>query len=93
MRCHLVDFNPYHPKTEPLLYSFEELFNLELTQDSLPHLQVINSGADPRVNRGAPTHYHNMVPYDVLRLDSERNADDWLEALQGARYAASVNKK
>jgi len=82
LRCHLIDFNPYHPKTDPLLFSYEELSNISFVQGTLPYLQVINSAGDPRVNRGAPTHYHNMVPYDILQLEGERDADDWIRALQ-----------
>jgi len=82
-RGYLVDFNPFHTKTDPLLFSYEELEQLPSTQDGyLPPLRIIESRSDPRINRSTPAHFHNMVPYDVLRFQTEHSTEEWLNALQ-----------
>jgi hypothetical protein len=82
-RCYLVDFNPFHTKTDPLLFSYDELERLPLREpQDPPLLRVIESRCDPRVNQNVPTHFHNMVPYDVLRYQAEHGIENWLEALE-----------
>ncbi|KZS93583.1 cytoplasmic protein [Sistotremastrum niveocremeum HHB9708] len=68
---HIVDLNPYGPKTDPVLFSFEDLRDLmETSSQELPVFRVIDSPSHPLVNRNAPKHQHNMVPLDALAFGS-----------------------
>lgn len=86
--AHILDFNPYHPKTDPLLFTYDEILQLlvsastsaapDLASDFLqgqyfpPVLRIIDSPSHPAASRNAPQHQHNAVPFDVLQM-SEGN--------------------
>jgi len=83
-RAHIVDFNPYIARTDPLLFDYEELANLFSERGSLvvPVLRVIHSPTHAMANRTVPDYQHNMVPleafaldWDAKRLAEIRNAD------------------
>ena len=78
-----MDFNAYAPKTDPLLFTYEELRDL-LVQRSELCFRVIESRSDPRVNRNAPLHQHNMVPFEALSLGSGNNEENFANALVNA---------
>ncbi len=89
-RGHILDFNPYEPRTDPLLFTYDELLEL-LTEaiaspDYVPELRVIDSRAHPAATRNAPTHQHNMIPFEALALSSGRNLEEftgvWQEQLR-----------
>ena len=93
-RCHIVDFNPYSPNTDPLLFTYDELLTLledVLSGDlprTLPVFKVIDSPAHPAAGGNAPIHQHNMVPFDALSLFNGKNvtefADAWKEEIQAS---------
>lgn len=81
-----MDFNPYIPNTDPLLFTHGELLTLledALSGDSprtLPAFKVIDSPAHPAAARNAPIHQHNMVPFDALSLSSGKDIGEFAEA-------------
>ena len=94
-RFHIIDFNPYAPRTDSLLFTYEELATLfaaaaTATTSSLPApapmLRVIDSPAHPAANRNAPHHQHNMVPLEALTLSEGRNMEEfataWMEQVR-----------
>ena len=92
-KCHIVDFNPYAPNTDPLLFTYDEL--LMLLEDmcgesprTLPVLKVIDSPAHPAATGNAPIHQHNMVPFEALSLsngkDIEEFAEVWKDEIQAS---------
>jgi D123 len=86
--AHILDFNAYHSKTDPLLFTYGEILQLlvsastsvapDLAPDFLrgqsfpPVLRTITSPSDPAASRNAPQYQHNAVPFDALQL-SEGN--------------------
>jgi hypothetical protein len=80
-RAHIIDFNPYSPCTDPLLFTYEELQSL-LTSSHLPVLRVIDSRAHPAATRNAPVHQHNMVPLEALSLSAGRGMEDFAEVFK-----------
>jgi hypothetical protein len=82
---HVIDFNPYLPRTDALLFTYEEL--LDIYVDALrsfseirPIFRVITSMSDPRAGRNAPTHQHNMLPREALELSAGRDIIDFARA-------------
>jgi len=83
-RMHILDFNPYAPRTDSLLFTYEELNILSLSTPSdteLPQLRVIDSRTHPLATSNAPEHQHNMVPFEALSLSSGRNVVDFANVL------------
>ncbi|KAG6903116.1 hypothetical protein C0995_004663 [Termitomyces sp. Mi166 len=91
-RGHIVDFNPYAPRTDPLLFTYEELADLSdasngvIGYDSvqkdgpeLPEFRVIDSRAHPAATTNAPAHQHNMIPIEALSLSSGRDIEEFAE--------------
>ncbi|KAJ7147470.1 D123-domain-containing protein [Mycena crocata] len=85
-RGHILDFNPYAPRTDPLLFTYEDLDALSLVSNSTPELRVIDSRAHPAATSNAPEHQHNMIPFEALSLSSGRDiqefADAWQEGIE-----------
>ena len=85
-RGHIIDFNPYSPKTDPQLFTYEEL--LELLNQAIaspnfvPELRVVDSPSHPSATRNAPAHQHNMVPIEALMLSSGRNVEEFADVWQ-----------
>jgi hypothetical protein len=75
-RAHIVDFNPYITRTDPLLFTYEELANLfsERSSPAFPALRVINSPAHAMANRNTSDHQHNMIPLEAFALGWDANA-------------------
>ncbi|OSX57322.1 hypothetical protein POSPLADRAFT_1062010 [Postia placenta MAD-698-R-SB12] len=85
-RGHIVDFNPYAPRTDPLLFTYEELHDYLLSCGAaptrLPILRVVDSPSHPAATRNAPAHQHNMVPFEALAMSDGRSVDEFAGALQ-----------
>ena len=85
-RGHIIDFNPYAPRTDPLLFTYEDLHDLLLARGDdyspQPELRVVDSPSHPAATRNAPAHQHNMVPLEALTISSGRNMEDFAGALQ-----------
>ncbi|KZT11891.1 D123-domain-containing protein [Laetiporus sulphureus 93-53] len=76
-RGHIVDFNPYAPRTDPLLFTYEELHERLLAHTEEPELRVVNSPSHPAATRNAPAHQHNMVPIEALAMSSGRDTQEF----------------
>jgi hypothetical protein len=84
-RAHILDFNPYAPHTDPLLFTYQELHSLcgiQPLPSPGPVLKVIDSRAHPAASRNAPLHAHNMLPLEALSLSAGRGVADFAEALK-----------
>ncbi|KAH8998686.1 D123-domain-containing protein [Lactarius akahatsu] len=84
-RFHIVDFNPYAPRTDALLFSYAELAALSsaaaaATTPPTPVLRVVDSRGHPTATRNAPEHQHNMVPLEALTLSHGRNVEEFAAA-------------
>ncbi|KAF4583625.1 Cell division cycle protein 123 [Pleurotus pulmonarius] len=79
-RGHIIDFNPFAPRTDPLLFTYEELLDIHLSHPSTPTFKVIDSRAHPAANSNSPAHQHNMIPFDTLSLSSGRDIDEFAAA-------------
>ncbi len=81
-RGHIVDFNPYHPRTDPLLFTYDELHTLLLARPERPELRVVDSPSHPAAARNAPAHQHNMVPIEALAMSSGRDVTEFADVWQ-----------
>jgi hypothetical protein len=83
-RFHIIDFNPYAPRTDSLLFTYEELATLfdaaAAGTTPAPTLRVIDSPAHPAATRNAPQYQHNMVPLEALTLSEGRNMEEFASA-------------
>lgn len=91
-RAHVVDFNPYAPRTDALLFTYEDLLAILIQErSSAPQLRVIDSRTHPAATRNAPANQHNMVPFEALSLSSGRDIeqfrDMWQEEVQKSAQA------
>lgn len=82
--AHIIDFNPYAAKTDPLLFTYDELHELSQHTD-LPKLRVIDSRTHAATVTNAPANQHNMLPYEALTLSSGKDiasfAQEWQNTL------------
>ena len=93
-RFHIIDFNPYAPRTDALLFTYDELAALfaaattSMTSSPAPAptLRVIDSRAHPVATRNAPQHQHNMVPLEALALSEGRTLEElstmWMDQMR-----------
>ena len=93
-RFHIIDFNPYAPRTDALLFTYDELAALfaaattSMTSSPAPAptLRVIDSRAHPAATRNAPQHQHNMVPLEALALSEGRTLEElstiWMDQMR-----------
>jgi D123 len=83
---HILDFNPFAPKTDPLLFTYEELRDLIPPATRLPVLRVIDSPSHPAAAANAPAHQHNMIPFEAVSMSNGLNieefADIWKDSLK-----------
>ena len=77
-RFHVLDFAPYAPRTDALLFTYEDLYALQQrltdSDDALPEFRVVDKDAKPAA---APANVHNMVPLEALSLSAGRGIDDF----------------
>lgn len=78
-RGHILDFNPYAPRTDTLLFTYEELQSLLDAGTLKPIFRVIDSRSHPAAARNTPLHQHNMVPFDALDMSSGQAIDSFAE--------------
>ncbi|KXS17789.1 D123-domain-containing protein [Gonapodya prolifera JEL478] len=72
-RVWLVDFNPFAPSTDALLFTWREI--LQSSESELPELRLVRDSAHALANAngwGNPRFVHNRYPQDVL---DPRSAD------------------
>ena len=92
-RFHIIDFNPYAPRTDALLFTYDELAALFAAATAstsasapAPTLRVIDSRAHPAATRNAPQHQHNMVPLEALTLSEGLNVEElstmWIDQIR-----------
>ncbi|KAF7314227.1 hypothetical protein MKEN_00895100 [Mycena kentingensis (nom. inval.)] len=75
-RAHIIDFNPFAPRTDALLFTYDNLAGLD---GDTPELRVIDSAAHPAASSTAPANQHNMVPFEALALSSGVDIDAFAE--------------
>ncbi|OAX42331.1 D123-domain-containing protein [Rhizopogon vinicolor AM-OR11-026] len=81
-RGHVLDFNPYAIRTDPLLFTYEELSSVFTLESTTPELRIIGSPLHPAASRNAPAHQHNMLPIEALALSSGRGIDEFSDLWQ-----------
>lgn len=82
-RGHIIDFNPYAPRTDPLLFTYEDLLALlTIDRSSAPQLRVIDSRTHPAATRNSPANQHNMIPFEALTLSNGRDIEQFSELWQ-----------
>ncbi|KAF8512097.1 D123-domain-containing protein [Hysterangium stoloniferum] len=80
---HILDFNPYHQKTDSLLFTYDELYQLlesatvcmaSATSESLVNppaiFRIIDSHSHPNATGSVPSNQHNSVPFDALQVST-----------------------
>jgi hypothetical protein len=45
----------------------------------IPEFRYIDSPSHPAASRNAPTHQHNMVPYEAIELSNGKDIDEFAE--------------
>lgn len=93
-RIFLLDFNPYAPQTDSLLFTYGELFLLASTPSELPALRLITSST--MSSHTMPSFSHNRYPKDVVDISSGASiaefAKEWNAKLaEGVAGSASSN--
>ncbi|KAH9480460.1 Cell division cycle protein 123 [Psilocybe cubensis] len=82
-RGHIIDFNPYMPKTDPLLFTYEELTDIfalsSSTKKDIPVLRVIDSASHPAAASNAPANQHNMLPVEAINMSSGRDIEEFAD--------------
>ncbi|CAK5270320.1 unnamed protein product, partial [Mycena citricolor] len=73
-RGHVLDFNPYAPRTDPLLFEYEEL---RRSEGSEPEFRIVDSRSHPAATRNAPAHQHNMLPFEALSLSNGQSIEEF----------------
>ncbi|KAJ7784611.1 D123-domain-containing protein [Mycena metata] len=79
-RGHILDFNPYAPRTDPLLFTYDDLHALSLLPTDAAELRVIDSRSHPAATSNAPANQHNMIPFEALSLSNGRDINEFSEA-------------
>lgn len=86
----VIDLNPFLPRTDPLLWAFEELEECAEAMREDPTrtvpLRILTSPA--QASQSQPTYSSNMIPADVVEIGSGQNiaefAKDWQQQLASA---------
>ncbi|GAA5907048.1 hypothetical protein JCM5296_006577 [Sporobolomyces johnsonii] len=91
-RTFLIDFNPYSPSTDPLLFSYASLHSLSLALSSpassqpLPVLKLVESPETAAM----PRYSHNRYPKDVVELSEGQSVAEFAREWEGrVREAAA----
>lgn len=79
---HIIDFNPYSPRTDPLLFTYKELQSLSEDVAAKIEFRVIPSPDHPAASSNIPVFQHNMVPLEALSLGAGRTVDEFADALK-----------
>ncbi|KAL1935907.1 hypothetical protein VTP01DRAFT_41 [Rhizomucor pusillus] len=78
----LMDFNPFSPATDALLYTWEEL--RQFGDDSEAEIRIVET----QTANSAPRFATNMVPKDVVDLSDGRTVAEFAEEFQRAMALA-----
>ncbi|KIY44826.1 D123-domain-containing protein [Fistulina hepatica ATCC 64428] len=88
-RAHIIDFNPYAPRTDALLFTYEELgkiFHSKKLSGEHSQVEPVFKFVNTPSTSAAPEHQHNMMPFEALSLsngnDIEEFARLWQEELK-----------
>ncbi|KAF9013479.1 D123-domain-containing protein, partial [Cyathus striatus] len=92
-RGHILDFNPFAPKTDSMLFTYEELRDVYVSEDSRPQFSVIDSRSHPAATAKAPAHQQNMVPFEAVSLSSGRDIEDFAEQWKETIKESMVGSK
>ncbi|KAI8366069.1 D123-domain-containing protein [Radiomyces spectabilis] len=86
----IVDFNPFSPTTDSLLYTWEELAKFDVQTDE-PEFRIYESQAEADAfSRNAPKFAANMLPKDVIDLSDGRSIAEFAEELQRAMASSAL---
>ncbi|KAI5117002.1 hypothetical protein M0805_002670 [Coniferiporia weirii] len=80
--AHIVDFNPYASRTDPLLFTYDELSTIHQQPPSAPVLRTIDSRTHDAATRSSPANVHNMVPFELLSMSSGQTIGDFAKSWQ-----------
>ncbi|KAK8858893.1 hypothetical protein IAR55_003124 [Kwoniella newhampshirensis] len=92
----IIDFQPYRPSTDPLLFTYDELLDIVESafepiprgeaddRPRLPIFRIIESRAHPEANRNAPAYQTNMMPLEMIEMGEGRNMAEFKEAWEEA---------
>ncbi|GAC77362.1 uncharacterized conserved protein [Moesziomyces antarcticus T-34] len=67
-RVWIIDFNAWLPRTDPLLYTFDELEQLHLHPPAQPELRVLHDKRLSSAGGTGATYSSNMVPTDLVQF-------------------------
>ncbi|EPB92206.1 hypothetical protein HMPREF1544_01031 [Mucor circinelloides 1006PhL] len=83
-KVYLVDFNPFSPTTDALLYNWKELMSFDVDKDQ-PHIRLVESQAEANsLACNAPKFATNMIPKDVIDLSSGKSIAEFAEEFERA---------
>ncbi|EJT98720.1 D123-domain-containing protein [Dacryopinax primogenitus] len=80
-RAHLIDINPFARRTDPLLFTYQELLDLAMGASYPPKIAVVNSQGHAEATRNAPAYQHNMLPFEALHFSAGRTPENFSDAL------------
>ncbi|PHZ16776.1 D123-domain-containing protein [Rhizopus microsporus ATCC 52813] len=87
-KVYLVDFNPFCPTTDSIMYDWEELMNFDLDQKQA-ELRFIESESEANLlSCNAPKFATNMVPKDVIDLSNGQSIAEFAEQFEKAMKIA-----
>lgn len=83
-KVYLVDFNPFNPTTDALLYNWDELMSFDTEKDEA-EIRIIESQIEAnRLACNAPKFATNMIPKDVIDLSSGKSIAEFAEEFEKA---------
>ncbi|KAI8970149.1 cell division cycle 123 [Mycotypha africana] len=87
-KVYLVDFNPFSPATDSLLYHWNELMTFDIEKET-PDIRIIESQAESdSLACNAPKFATNMIPKDVIDLSSGKSIAEFAEEFEKAMRKA-----
>lgn len=78
-RVFLIDINPYAPRTDSLLFAWEEIIAMSGEQ-TLPSFRVVES--EIQASQSMPKYSHNRYPKDVVGLSDDASIAALAKQLQ-----------
>ncbi|KAI7863908.1 D123-domain-containing protein [Spinellus fusiger] len=84
LKVYLVDFNPFSPTTDSLLYDWEYLEDFDLSTQE-PEIRIVPSQAQANVHQGsAPQFATNRIPMEAVALSNGRSIAAFAEEFERA---------
>ncbi|GAA5929239.1 hypothetical protein JCM1841_004752 [Sporobolomyces salmonicolor] len=87
-RTFLLDFNPYSPSTDPLLFSYASLLSLASSSQPLPVLKLVQSPETAAM----PRYSHNRYPKDVVELSEGQSIAEFAREWEGRVREAALDQ-